>query len=275
MTWPYWLVGTFGWLGVWMLLGTRVTAFAAEPTTLGRMRSVAIAFVVSTCIVLFATRSRAADFYLLTLWVHHAAVGALFVFLVAAQFFQAEALWKIHAKLPAMEVAASYRRLNAITAVVPAPAALLIFLSGLRLIFELPVQNSPSSVWLCLLIVSFGFFFWDGLLFFAPTVEQIYEHWCDAGRTDGQGNGLPLRPTRGESAQLLFHFVSFPLVFLLGVFRWSPLGSLTAAIRKIEHVLSFLPFGWPQVVTAILLWASMGLLVGGLTLLRRRSRDNT
>jgi hypothetical protein len=50
----------------------------------------------------------------------------------------------------------------------PAPIALTIFLTGLRLIWDWPQANSPSSLWLFALILGFSLFFWDGILGYQP-----------------------------------------------------------------------------------------------------------
>jgi hypothetical protein len=144
----------------------------------------------------------------------------------------------------------------------PAPIAWTVFLTGLRLIWDSPQTNSPSSLWLLALILGFSLFFWDGILGYQPIVHRIWGNWKRAVEV-----GIPVAnvaTTPGylsDTLQLLFHFLSWPLVFLLGLFRWNAVTPLTQPISQVTDRLRFLPPGWPEVTTAALLWLVAGTAV--------------
>ncbi len=64
-----------------------------------------------------------------------------------------------------------------------------------------------------------------------------------------------------DSLQLFVHFLSWPFVFLFGLFRWNPVTPQTRAISEVTDHLRILPTGWPEVTTAALLWLIIGILV--------------
>ena len=111
-------------------------------------------------------------------------------------------------------------------------------------------------------MIAFGFFFFDGIWGYTPIVTHTYERWQCAVREN-----IPVavaareyyRPW--ERAQVLTHVVSWPFVFLFGVFQWRPVTPIAACITTIERRLSALPDGCPQVTVAVVLWLLVGLVV--------------
>jgi hypothetical protein len=262
MPWLYGL-GVLLWFAGWIGFGSRYTASKAGDKLVGACGGLALAFAATTSLAVFvAIPVRSMRFLLVTLWIHHAAFWSLFAFLAVAEFFQIEAWWRIRQGRSTPTVSAAYHRLWILTEIVPAPIAVTIFLTGLRLIWELPERNSPSSVWLFGLVLGFGFFFFDGIFGYTPIVAGFHDHWRRATE-----NSAPVaiaaqeyrRPL--ERAQLFVHFLSWPFVFLLGLSGWNPPNPITACIASFERWLGFLPRGWAPVTVAVILWASMGTAV--------------
>jgi hypothetical protein len=267
MNWSVAMLLLLVWIGAWLYAAARYTASKEGDALVEAFGKLLPAFVVVTCLVAFAaTPVRRSPLSVIVLWLHHASFWALFLFLVAGQYFQTEAWWKSRASAPVPIVAASYRRLWMLTEIVPAPVALMILLTGLRLIWQragdAPARNneySLSAFWLQALVIGFSLFFWDGILGYTPIVRRMWRRW-DAGNSATQARPNPERI--GEAAQLFIHLLSWPFVFLAGVLRWDFPTGLTAGIETMEQRLSVLPRGWPEVTTALILWLLVGGIVG-------------
>jgi hypothetical protein len=196
----------------------------------------------------------------LTLWLHRASVVLLFLFLIAAQYLQIDAWWKIKRAVPTASVAATYRRLWMLTEIVPPAVAASILLTGLRLIWDSPATNAPSNLWMFVLICGFSVFFWDGIFGFTKIVGARRRRWERAARND-----VPVVNGRasqhGEAVQLFAHFISWPLLVPFGVFRWGARTLVTDAVSNLEKAMRILPTGWPEVFTAVIIWATIGFAV--------------
>jgi hypothetical protein len=214
-------------------------------------------FCVTTCLAAFlAAPGRSPLFHKLTLWTHHASVLLLFLFLIAAEYWQVEGWWRMRRGGVAESVAGSFRRLWVLTEIVPAPIALTIFLTGLRLIWEAPEANSPARLWLFGMVVGFSVFFWDGIFGYQPIVRRLWEEWGQAAEA-----GVPKVGSITGALQLLLHFLSWPLVFILGLFRWDAVTPLTWPVSQMIAHLGVLSPGWAEVVVASLIWVGAGLAI--------------
>jgi hypothetical protein len=184
-----------------------------------------------------------------------------FLFLILGQFFQAEGWWNIRNGRLAV-AASSYRRLWVLTIIFPAPIALAILLTGLRLIWEAAAGQppapgkSPATFWLLAIITGFSFFFWDGILGYTPIVRKWKARWQDGHIDDLPWDVAHRRPELSDSLQLLIHFLSWPVVFLCGVYRWEIPNPATHFVSRVIDNLAF----WPEVVAATAIW----LLTGGI-----------
>jgi hypothetical protein len=263
--WKYsmWMAAGFVWLAIWLSCAARRAAAKHGDGLVNDLSRLLPPFVLTTCLAAFALApARNASVWQFTLWSHHVSFMLLFLFLAAAQYFQIEARWRIRREDSTRSVALTYRRLWILTEMAPAPIALAIFLSGLRLMWEMPDENSPDAVWLLGLVLAFSVFFWDGVLGYQPIVRNWYRYWSQAAERDIPVNeAARSRGQLAERLQLLAHFLSWPFVFVLGVFRWDFPNAITSELSLLMDHLRFLPQGWPEVVTALLLWASTGLLV--------------
>jgi hypothetical protein len=273
-----WILAGLVWLALWIGIIAARAAKTEGDALVALFSSTLPAFSAATCLAAFAAvPAREPAFHRIVLGAHIASISALFLFLVAAEYLQAEAWFRIRRRFSILSVAASYRRLWVITKIAPAPIALMVFLTGLRLIWDSPQPNSPVNLWLVGLIIGFGLFFWDGILGYQPIVRRMWEYWKqlrDAGTVIADAAPMPcyLRDT----LQLTLHFLSWPIVFLLGFFRWSAVTPLTAPISNLIYRLASLSTGWPEVIAAIILWLLAGAVVGlGRILLRSLTRSGT
>ena len=266
MNWAIVTVAMLLWVGVWLCVASKYTAKKEGDGLVKAFSRLLPAFVVITCLIAFAViPARRSVLSVMVLWLHHMSFWLLFVFLLAGQYFQVEAWWKIRTRMSRQSVGATYRRFWILTEIVPAPVALMIFLTGLRLIWQASGNiaspnggNSLSAFWLQALIIGFSLFFWDGIFGYTPIVRGLRKSW---ETESGPAESRPEAPPFIESIQLLIHLLSWPLVFLVGVFRWDFPTVLTTPIEGAEHGLSFLPTGWPEITIAIVMWLSIGLLV--------------
>src|SRR5262249_34149339 len=119
---------------------------------------------------------------------------------------------------------------------------------------------SLRTGWLFLLVASFGFFFWDGILGYLPAAREMRSYWS-----------IPLheRPKRfvrlRRDCVLALHFLSFPVVLAFGVLKLPTANPFAGTVQHIEESLRFLHSGLPQAIVAVLVW----LLMGGVVFLCR------
>jgi hypothetical protein len=217
------------------------------------------------------------------LLLHHFGFGVLCGFLALTVYLL------LTAQRQGPQTVQSYRRLWLATKLLPAPSALLILLSGLKLIYDNPGAyslGSPIGGFAAALLVILSYMFWDGILIYTGNTEQL---WTDAKSSEGN----PRAPWR--KAHLIIHAVSFPFVFALGYFRpqwmtnpwhdnfqeWqSRLGTDLAAKPKIGALIDARA-GWPEGLAAVLIalvpFVTMLFVIGGILLLAkltlRRSGD--
>jgi len=259
------------WVVSWAFWASRYISARDGDELVGRAAKLLPAFVATSGIALWmAVPIRDPWVYLATRWLHHAGFIVLFAFLAAVEFMKLEAGWKRRAGASVPSIASTYRRLWILTELIPAPVALLILMTGLRMVWENPEGNSPSKMWLLGLTVGFSFFFWDGILGFQPIIRAAKTRWQIAGSS----GSLPVLPGRFDEfwtgLQTFLHFLSFPFVLALGIFRWDPPSRVTKGVQLLEVRLGHsLPQGWLQVVIILLIWAGAGALLAVLRYSRR------
>lgn len=252
-----WIGVIFVWLLVWMLICVYSTAMKSGDAYVRALGTILPGFVIASSICSFViVHDHVETFRSIVLWMHHAAIAALFAFLVTSEYFQVEALKR---SVQGKPVDDSYRRLWVLTETLPGPIALTILLTGLRLIWEDPQTYSPEHSWLLILIAGFSLFFWDGLLGFMPIVRRIWSRTKAAAHRAGGTSKLVL--SGSDSVQLLLHFVSLPPLIAVGIARPHFANPVSNWISSLEGGLSFLPTGWPQATAAILIWLAIGVAV--------------
>jgi hypothetical protein len=264
MAWIGWTGGAVLWLAAWLFLGARAAATEDGDGLVAAIGKLLPSFALATCLGAFvAVPGRGSALHPVTLWAHHASFSLLFLFLLAAQFCQAEAWWRGRRGASTESVLRTYRRLWVLTETVPAPIALVIFLTGLRLIWESPGTNSLSRPWLLALVVGFSAFFWDGLLGYRPIVRGWYRTAARAAREEHPVPGAARDVPGGvrERLWLLTHAMSFPLLFVVGLARYDVSWLPVSYVLRLQAELRFLPGAWLEVATAVLLWAATGLIL--------------
>jgi hypothetical protein len=142
--------------------------------------------------------------------------------------------------------------------------------SGLRLIFETP-GFSVTVPYIFYMLVSFSFFFFDGLLFYRPQISRLK----DAAQTalEANSNAASFRSSIanvGRDLQLVIHFASFPFVFWFGYSKPLLIHPFGRTLLRCEVGLqSFLSPAWARVAVS----AFLIVLVGALLLLARRRKE--
>ena len=144
MTWIVWTIAVVLWLLGWVTMVARSIASKTGDKRFEDLQVVLIVFTITTFGGMFLiARTPNSPPSVIALWCHHAAFLALYVFLIFAQYFQAEGLRNIQAGGP-KSGPRSYRRLWLMTVVFPPPIALCIFLTGLRLVWQAAVAQPPA-----------------------------------------------------------------------------------------------------------------------------------
>lgn len=272
-----WTVVVFAWFTGGMALIARRCEPHSEETLPGQLNNDLPIFAgVSGLVFLVVVPFLLGRHYLVTAWIHHAAIFGLFAFLLTAQTLQVEGFLKLRRGAMPISIFATYNRLWWLTEIAPAPIAITILTSGLGLICQDAISDparaaldnySLRSGWLLALVASFGFFFWDGILGFSVSVREMRKFWYAAQRSDTPTSDLSLKfRDRWRDTQLLLHFVSFPFVFLLGALREPTHNFLAKYVVWGEDKLSFLPHGLPQAAVALAVWLSMGAVIATIRL---------
>jgi hypothetical protein len=115
-----------------------------------------------------------------------------------------------------------------LTETLPAVAAILSLLSGLRLLYESGLSLSVGYIFG--MFIAFTYFFVDGLAFYRPLVSRIYKA---SGGSGGDPSVLP-RLLWSDQVQLSIHTISFPLVFWLGYSRPAFGNPLSGLVLQLE-----------------------------------------
>lgn len=178
---------------------------------------------------------------------HRCALVALAGFLLCAQHLQVRAVVACIRGEDAGRCLIAYQRLRRLTEVAPAPIALVLLASGLRLVAQF--GHSLREGWLLVLVSAFGFLFFDGILGFTPLVRDL--HRC-AVRSVELGDDQDLRRKAlgaPANATFLVHFASLPFLVLVGWFRPmipNPIAVLLVALEDRVATFTRVPRLGPQ-----------------------------
>lgn len=195
------------WYRDWQRDQRRVGAAAAVVVPTVLVVSVVFAWLFSP---IFANPFRA------LLQLHYLGIAGLGLFLTYAGYcqWQAERL-KSRPRADPRMISQTYRNWWAATMIAPPAAAFCILASGFRLVFVEPNSSVLALPWLFWLVLSFGFFFFDGLLFYLPELCCRYKAVASSDPI-----AMPVEPHSGfgrwSGAMLALHALSFPLVLVLG-----------------------------------------------------------
>src|ERR1700723_3540070 len=110
MSWPFWIFAALAWLALWMGIIASQTAGKSGDELVAAFGMLLPAFSAATCLAAFlAVPRREPVFHQLTLWVHHASILLLFLFLTAGEDFPTEASWGIQRGGTTAPVSANFR----------------------------------------------------------------------------------------------------------------------------------------------------------------------
>lgn len=190
------------------------------------------ASLVTGVLVCFIVPSVASGGIPVIRWIHHVAVAVLGLYLLATSICHTEIILRRRQPNGSEQLQVAYRRWWAMTETLPGPAALSIWWSGLRLIWENPGISPLNTPWLFWVIIGISFFFLDGLSFYLPTLRR----WsANRGPRIAVG-GIRFKVEWWAELQLWFHALSYPVVLGLAIARpkmpsgGPMLGSLVHAI---------------------------------------------
>lgn len=249
------------WILIWILVLGRAAAVRDGDALVKLFAKALPAFSAASLLLFYAAVPRRGEVFGIVLWMHHAAFMALFAFLSVAQCLITQAWWQIRLASTTVSIAATYRRVWIVTELVPAPIAIAVLLTGMRLIWESPA-DSPSSTWLLILISSFSLFFFDGLLGYSPIIRKTHYYWQSCARAKIPApQAAQASLSTADYLQLIAHFISWPLLLAVGIRRWNWPNPIADRILEFEHRLSRLPEGWSRVVVALILWLIPGAFV--------------
>lgn len=225
----------------------------------------AVAGSIAT-LALFAASAGGACVLLL----HRLALTGLAAFLLVAQYQHVRAVIECLRAAPLFRIARRYHRLWLLTELTPAPIALLILGSGLRLVAE--TGRSPREGWIAVLALALGALACDGMLAYLPATVELRSAARDAA--ERQQPELLRRTVLSwrTNLTLLVHFSAFPPLALIGWLKPklpNPLVPLLAGLEVRLANLAGGAAGAAQVATLLLV--ATGALAAGVGAAARRA----
>lgn len=214
-----------------MWLAVRLVQNRSIAYVVGQLGKLLPLFAIATCgpLVLVLPTPTGAPPSIIVRAIHYCGIVLLFGFLIFGAFCQLEVWLRMRHRPSSLDlVAKTHRKWWIATRLIPAPAALCIALSGLRLAYESPL-GFITYPWMFWLVSGFSFFFFDGLMFYLPEVS--YQHKAvHESLENAESLDMFSRKHRKPwcETMLLIHSISFPFVFALGCAKpmalWRPDG---------------------------------------------------
>ncbi len=184
---------------------------------------------------------------------HHAGFTILGVFLLATEFLRL-----ILRRLPERrdldtELLMLCRSFRTVTVLFAPPAAVIILISGWRLMYDF--GWSLQIPWLWWVYVLFVTMMWNGVFYWTAEADRL------AAKAESGRARLPHCADWMMTLHGLFFLVIFAIAYDRGA---TPLPHpCRAAIVWLEHHLDFLPSTWRSVGAAVAQWGLIGLPIGG------------
>jgi hypothetical protein len=234
-----------------------------------RLRAVVMA--CSICAAGFILFGRLPETRQTVITYHYLGLGTLFIFLTLGELCHLSIVWLLHYRNPSWRLIARLAYLwRLLTDFIPGTAALIIFSSGLRLIYE--GHHSLRLTWLFILVFGFGFLFVDGLVSYTPIIASLHALGMRIHEATARTELQSLVRSSSFNLMLLLHFTSLPLLYLVGRRKLLPtIPLLYRIITAIDSSLFSLTGRMTGVVTALILIALESLIV---IFFRRRTRLN-
>jgi hypothetical protein len=246
------------WCAIWIWGSTRVMHQRSVLTIIDKWANILPPFVIISSSFVWLLTAPLNPPSVIVRAIHYCGIVVLFVFLIFGAHCQMEAWIRMRGNSPEL-LARTYRKWWIATRLLPAPAALCILCSGLRLVYESPFGNL-SFGWMFWLIVSFSFFFFDGLLFYLPeiccrhkAVNEEFERGCTVEQ-------IRFRKRFSNETMLLVHAISFPFVFAVGCTKpdvWEP----HKLVLWLQNPFAASSPGTARLLSAVILILLIGLIL--------------
>lgn len=228
----------------------------------GRLQAVVMA--CSLCAAMFILFGHFPEIRQRVIRIHYLSLGTLFVFLSLGELCHLVIFCRRNSSDRQL-IAGMAHFWRFITYLMPGAAALIILATGLRLIYE--GNHSLRVTWLFVLVAGFGILFADGLLGYTPAVAALN---VKIDTVESQPEFLSLVSSLHFNLMFLLHFVSMPVLYLVGRYKLLPtIPPLCKIMTTVDRCLFPFTGRMTGVVTAILLVALEALAV---FLVRRRRR---
>jgi uncharacterized membrane protein (DUF485 family) len=203
-----------------------------------------------------------------TQWIHHVGVVSLGIFLAVALCLQIEIWMKIKRAANIESVRRSFRYWRAFTEYLPAPAALMILVSGMSRLYA-KEGFSVGRGWIFALVLILSVMMSDGIFGYTYDIRRLL-HAADVAvsRSQSVADFQQATRSRGRAIKLIAHSLSFPFVVVFPAFKISDSSS------PASPVLHYLQLegraGWPQLWPSLVLFSVPFLLVAALNRFGRR-----
>lgn len=260
------LIWTVGSLLFW----ARLTAARKGDDLVALLSCALPPYTLVTLLLFFLITPRESPVSAVFMWLHHLSFLGLLGFLSLAQYAQIRAYFQVKQK-DFEGARSSFHFLYYVTLLAPAPIALTVLLTGMRLIYQkppdvpqLPGQDiSLSALWLQAVLISFSIFFWDGVLGYTPAVKEIYRRTRFSElQTWDQAQSI------SETWLFGLHFLSWFAVLIIAVMHPMVRSPLSPSIDITESFFGSLlsKFGlrspvWTELLTAIVLFSGTGACI--------------
>lgn len=228
-----------------------------------RVASVLPPSVLAAAAIVFALEGKA-DYppALPTRGLHYTGIILLFLFLLAGAALQLDLWIKMRRGAALESLHRTYRLWWMATRLMPAPAALLILASGLRLTYECPGMDVAAVSWLAYLSLAFMFFAVDGAAWYLPQICRWYRLSSAALRQGlSAAQFLAQARDRGAEVGLLVHSLSFPFVVALAMARPQNLPVWEAARLWLGTQFQGVSWEYAQLLRASVLVVIVGALI--------------
>lgn len=245
----------FLWVGfsiLWAATGIVTVAWFARRARDGLLSTLRVglpAFTAITTLMVVVASPRGS---LLPRILHHAGFTILGVFLLATEFLRL-----ILRRLPDQrdldaKSLTLCRTFRTVTLLFAPPAAIIILISGWRLMYDF--GWSLQIPWLWWVYVLFVTMMWHGAFYWTAEADLLASR-AESGRA---------RLSPFADWMMTLHGLLFLAIFAIAYDRGATLlpHPCHAAIIWLEQRMDFLPSTWRSVGAAVVLWGAVGILIG-------------
>jgi hypothetical protein len=218
-----------------------------------RGAAVACSASVASLAIISAPVIRGSDSIAACLWIHHIGIVLLGAFLVAAAYLQTDLWIGIFYKRDIYSLRSTCNGWWCLTELVPAPAAIMILMSGLGLLYQIP-GFSVERGWIFMLLLILGAMMSDGILGYTPEVRSLARDFNEAGDHSPATRSLVFgKSGLRRQIRLLLHPLTFPMAIVIPAIRVWDTSSPVNRLIRILHLPN--DTGWSRVWPALLVFS--------------------